>query len=972
MKYLKQGVLFTVLALLILFVVFVLIAPDTSVTRDEALRPALSDNALSAAAVQTASKDVVCTVRGSDFVLIQNATVADDAVCLEREGVASCQLTVPEDGTYCVLLEVQVESVRPVDNLLTLTVGEQSWTVVLPTLWMDASTEYAIDRFGNETIPEQAKYDGFVTDVLRLNSSRWGDVLTLTLPAGEHSLKITNDMDPVSISSIHLIPDAEPMTYADYQLLHPAMDDSLQLTIHVEGENYAAKSDSYISPASADNALLYPYNNQYDLINILSGSSWADSGQQVTWEIQAPANGWYAMQFVYGQTSVEDMSSFRTIRVDGEVPYAELQNVAFPYTRYTYDVMTPSAEDGTPLKVYLTAGEHTLTLVTTVAPYREAIQRLDVLMTQIRELSLTIKKVTGNSTDRYRTWNMEEFVPGITENLAAMADEVDSVYALIAEVCGREPSFASTLQVASANLRMLADDPDELPGNMAVFSDGTSSVSQRLADVNDSLLNQTVDLDSISFYAGDAPKKREATVFQTIRSELMRFLRSFSSQSQGYSATAGKESENLVVWMNRPLQYVTLLQQMVDAEFTAQTGIGVELYIMPNESKLVLSNAAGTTPDVALSVANQTPYNLALRGAAHPLSDFPDFYDYLREDYNLSAYSGLVLDNKVWGALETSDFYVMVYRKDILDSLGLEIPQTWDDVIGMMPKLQRYGMNFYTPLAGNKGSKYLHETTPYLFQAGAALLAADGMQVDFTSEKAYRGFELMTDLYLKYSLSQDTPNFYNHFRYGTAPIGIINYSTYILLENAAPEIADQWEMTLVPGTIDEDGVIHRYQVAGDKSDLIFADSEKKEEAWEFLKWWLSADVQLEYANRLMMNYGPEYFWNTANMDAFAQYPIDAEHIETILVQWKEHTREMQKHPATYMIEREISNVWSAVVVNGADLRTTLVQSETIVNREIEVKLKEFGYVVDGELVEEYPVLTDEELLMMFSDKREGK
>ena len=420
--------------------------------------------------------------------------------------------------------------------------------------------------------------------------------------------------------------------------------------------------------------------------------------------------------------------------------------------------------------------------------------------------------------------------------------------------------------------------------------------------------------------------------------------------------------------MNRPLQYVTLLQQMADAEFTARTGIPVEIYIMPSESKLVLSTAAGKTPDVALSVANQTPYNLALRGAAVPLSDFDDFYDFLQKEYNLAAYSGLILDNKIYGALETSDFYVMVYRKDILDALDIPIPQTWEDVTGILPKLQRYGMNFYTPIAGNKGTKYLHETTPYLFQAGAAILAGDGFSVDFTGEKAYNGFRLMTDLYLKYSLSQDTPNFYNHFRYGLIPIGITNYSTYILLKNAAPEIAGQWEMTLVPGTESEDGKILRYQVAGDKTDLIFADSAMKEEGWKFLKWWLSSEVQSEFANLLLTRYGSEYFWNTANMVSFEQYPMKREDIQTVLVQWKENTRELQKHPASYMIEREISNVWTAVVVNGKDLRTTLVQAEMNVNREIRQKLTEFGYIKDNTTVKEYPVLSEEALYRLMTGK----
>ena len=33
-------------------------------------------------------------------------------------------------------------------------------------------------------------------------------------------------------------------------------------------------------------------------------------------------------------------------------------------------------------------------------------------------------------------------------------------------------------------------------------------------------------------------------------------------------------------------------------------------------------------------------------------------------------------------------------------SLNLDVPDTWDDIINLLPALQRYGMNFYHPIAG--------------------------------------------------------------------------------------------------------------------------------------------------------------------------------------------------------------------------------------------------------------------------------
>ena len=883
-------------------------------------------------------------------------------------------VTADEAGEYLLAASVRVSGNRTGDCCVLITTKTGAERAALPVLWHDAPGAYAADRYGNETVPDQLRYTGAVTGFLYRADTVCDELFTLALEKGENRIVFSEADEKAELLSVWLVrKEAEP-AYAEYRAAHAAGEQACPGTgISVQAENYTAKSASGIVAAAVRSADVEPYVTGKGLINTLDGGSTKQAGAEVIYTFTVDVPGWYAPEFRYAQMHTEDMSCYRTLKLDGQIPFAEAAGIPFGYTGYSWELCGIPDGNGGNAMLWLESGEHTLSLTSTLHEYSGELAELSLLADEIRDTALAIRKVTGNSADRYRTWNMEEFVPGISELLSGMAERVDRVYDSLREKCGGEPSFAGTLKVASANLRMLAAEPERLPSNMALFSEGSSCVSQRLADVSDALRDQGVDLDRIVLNGTGSPRaEKSVSLWQTLKAEAKKFVASFSGDTQGYSNAKGSNGEKLVVWMNRPLQYVTLLQQMADAEFTARTGIPVEIFIMPSESKLVLSNAAGDTPDVALSVANQTPYNLALRGAAAALSDFEDFYPFISRDYNIAAYSGLILNNRVYGALETSDFYIMVYRKDILKALDIPVPETWEDVIGILPKLQRYGMNFFTPIAGNKGSKYLHETTPYLFQAGAQLLSGDGFSVDFTGEEAYNGFKMMTDLYLKYSLTQDTPNFYNHFRYGLIPIGITNYSTYILLKNAAPEIAGQWEMTLVPGTRAADGSILRCQVAGDKTDLIFASSEMKEEGWEFLKWWLSSEVQSEYANRLLTRYGPEYFWNTANMTSFSSYPMDKNDIDTVLTQWKENTKELQKHPASYMIEREISNVWSAVTVNGKDLRTALVQAETNVNREIRQKLTEFGYMKDGEKLKDYPVLTDEELYRLITENGEGE
>ena len=131
----------------------------------------------------------------------------------------------------------------------------------------------------------------------------------------------------------------------------------------------------------------------------------------------------------------------------------------------------------------------------------------------------------------------------------------------------------------------------------------------------------------------------------------------------------------------------------------------------------------------------------------------------------------------------------------------------------------------------------------------------------------------MTDLYTKYSLPENISNFYNNFRYGITPIGISDFNTYILLKNAAPEIAEQWGIAPSVGVADGQGNILRYQPAVNTSCFIMKSSKCPEEGWEFIKWRMSTENQVSYSNEMQLRYGQEYIWNSANLQAFYQSSV---------------------------------------------------------------------------------------------------
>jgi ABC-type glycerol-3-phosphate transport system substrate-binding protein len=175
---------------------------------------------------------------------------------------------------------------------------------------------------------------------------------------------------------------------------------------------------------------------------------------------------------------------------------------------------------------------------------------------------------------------------------------------------------------------------------------------------------------------------------------------------------------------------------------------------------------------------------------------------------------------------------------------------------------------------------------------------------------------------------------------------------------AAPELNGLWEIALYPATVLDDGTELRYATGSAQASIMFANTEQKESGWEFMKWWMSTETQVDFQQQLILNYGMEYLWNSANVEAFAASPIPDEHKKVILEQW-EWLQEPLKLPGSYMQERELSNVWNRIVFDGMNPRVAIDASVATINREITRKMEEFGYLKNGEVVKEFKIPTIE-------------
>ncbi len=883
----------------------------------------------------------------SVFVNSQTASVSQEGgVSVTMDDTLS--FTLPDFGKdYKIVLKYRPITSFAVDCKLEITAGDKEYMGFVPIIWADASDEYSTDRVGNEYTPDQICIDTPVNDYIY--DYRTPDKSAILFSGGE--IKIHPVSQNIEIFDILLVEENKSVSYSEYK------NDGKKGKgiITIEGEKYSLKSDSFIRGAATKSAALSPYNTYRNVINNVAKDSWSTVGQKIIWEFDVETAGYYKLGMRYSQDSNANKNIYRSVEIDGKLPFSEMGLVSIPYSGNSkYANYTLSDKNGD-YYIYLDKGHHTVSMKAEAGDYAAVYDDVQNLMAEISELGMRLTKLTAGTSDENRTWDMDSYMPDAVDKLNQFADRIDKIHNQLEKIAGMEPTYASNLVYAADTLRKLTKEPGQIPNNTDQINAGDSSANKYLGTVLTSLISSGMSLDRIYFYAdGEKLPSANSTVVKGAVDTLKSFIYSFLADSSADYGVGGETDEGeLTVWVNRSIQYVQVLQRLIDSDYNSKMGTDIKLSVMPNEQKLILSNATGNNPDVVLGVTTSTPFNLAIRGAAKNLLEYDDFLSSYTSEYHIESLIPFVYGDGVYGACEAYDFQVLFYRKDIMKSLGLEVPDTWDDVKKMMPTLLRNSMNFFIPLSSSGGYKNYNMTTPFIYQNGGTLYSENGVATAIDSLTAQNGFWDMTELYSIYSLDTVVASFYNSFRYGEVPIGVSGFGNYIQLLIAAPELAGQWDIALTPGTVQEDGTVLRSQMADLNACMIFENTDKPKESWDFMKWWLSEETQTKYSLMLQTSYGSEYRWNTANLKTFEQLPYEEAHKKVILEQW-ESQMENIRHPANYMVEREISNIWNNVVVNSEGLIDAVDESTVLINREIERKLKEFGFIDEnGKVVKEY-------------------
>lgn len=879
---------------------------------------------------------------GFEAKIEKDAETGADVLVTYDESVVSWKVNVPESGYYNMFIEYYPLESRGVDIERCFYInGEIPFTgsedLQFSRVFGDKN-EVKEDNQGNQIRPTQVEKASWQTAYFKDYMGYYAEPYQYYFEAGENTITLESVNEPMAMKKMTLKAVAENLTYAEY--VNKVKADGFNATVtgfeqKVQGEDSTFRSSpSLYATFDRSSSTTEPYSAAKIKLNMIGGDPWKMAGQWIEWDITVPEDGLYSLTIKGRQNYQRGFVSNRALYIDGEIPFDEVGTIAFQYDN-AWNMMTLSDTDGNPFQFALTKGTHKIRLEVTLGELGDILNQMEDSVFRLNSMYRKILVLTGTTPDEFRDYQIDKVYPEVIKGMDLESKRLYRMVDEIVEYSGQKASQVAAIQTLALQLERFVEKPDKIPATLANFKNNVSSLGTTILTLSEAPL----DVDYIVVSSVDVKVKAdEETFWKKTAHEFRSFVSSFT---EDYNSLGNvyEDGEAITVWMLSGRDQSTILKTMIDDTFTPEHGISVNVKLV-DAGTLLPATVAGTGPDVALSVGQSEPVNYALRSAAADLTQFADLDQVLSHYYD-SAIVPYRFNGGLYALPETQNYNVMFYREDIMEELGLEIPQTWDDLINILPIIQQNNMSVAIPSVYNSSTAPdLTHMMDLMFQLGGHLYDGDGKRTLVSEEAGVKAFEIHTKFFTHYKLDV-AYNFVNRFRSGEMPIGIGSYNMFNTLVVFAPEIRGLWDFTLIPGTQKEDGTIDRSANAWGTCSMMLENSTKKDAAWEFMKWWAEADTQIRFGRELESVMGASARYATANRDAFDGLAWSSKDMKVLKEQWA-WTKANPEVPGSYYTTRHLVNAIRKVVNANEDPRETLLDYARTIDEELVKKRKEFG------------------------------
>lgn len=399
---------------------------------------------------------------------------------------------------------------------------------------------------------------------------------------------------------------------------------------------------------------------------------------------------------------------------------------------------------------------------------------------------------------------------------------------------------------------------------------------------------------------------------------------------------------SIELWQASMAEVNAIMKSFVEERFTPKTGISVKINNIPGGeeqwNKVLLAMASGDTPDLAI-IGSEWPVEFGIRGGLVDMKAmFGQEYD---EVFKLSfpgLNESLTYFDTGFGLNSSFGQTTTFYRTDIFTEHGWAVPNTWDELRTLLPKMQAKKMNI--------GSSAWYLTPdwfgPYIFmwQNGLREVNLERTKTTWDTPQAIKAFTEFTELFTKHNIPKDRIPFLEPFTRGEYPFMVGVSWGYADLLLGAPTLKGKWDLCLLPGTKQKDGSINHSAYIGGNPFVMFKSSKNKEAAWEFLKWWLQPDIQREYSERI---------WNELNvlhqpatMSAYNSLSFLPENHKKVLNEQAKAANAPWFALGLVISQRYLTNAARSVIIGNSQPEAEMKNAANLANQEMVRKQKEYA------------------------------
>lgn len=803
------------------------------------------------------------------------------------------------------------------------------------------------DNQGNDNKPGMIEAPEWVTSYTYDSEGHITSPLSVYLTKGEHTISLLSLKEPMLIHQLILGKAQQVKTYAEVKAEWDAAGakPTSGQNICIEGENALRTSSQMLYPIQDQSSPAVSPSSAKELLNnTIGGNSWRLVGQWIEWEFDVAESGYYNISLYDCQNYVRGIYVSRRISIDGEVPFEEMEDYGFHYAQsWREDVLSDDA--GTPYSFYLEKGHHTLRMEAVLGDFADIVSEVQDSVQQLNAIYREVIKITGVDPDTYRDYQLASSLPNLQSELIAVRDQLNGAINDMEALTGKNSDKLTVLLTMRDQLNDLIDDEEYFVRVIGSYKINVRACGNWVSTI----VSQPLAVDRINITSADVDVEyANASFFSKVGYECKRLFYSFiiDYNQIGNVVAEGDDSATLTLWIGSGRDQANVIKAMIDEDFTNSYGVNVNVQLV-DMNTLLRAELAGEGPDVAIQVANtngiagqvlntgnDTPVNYGIRNAVLDLSRFDDLEE-VTDRFAEAAMVPFQFDGATYALPETTTFPVMFYRRDILAELGMEVPETWDDVKVAMAVLSKNQMEF-----GMLPSEQVFAM--FLYQNGGSYYNEGGVSSALDSDIAINTFKEYCEYYTDYKLDKET-SVEERFRTGECPIIIADYTIYNNLVVSAPDIAGLWSFAPVPGTVQEDGTVDHSTGCTGLASIIMADTEYPDECWEFLKWWNSAEVQTRYGREMESLMGSAARVPTANLEAFGNMPWPVNDHEALKEAF-EWARGIPQVPGGYYSWRNINNAFYTVTTetDTASPREELTDKVIYINAEIDYKRQELG------------------------------